>query len=439
MDNQLSRFNYSMTEDGRVILYNTISDNILVMDPDLDKLIQSHAEDVDALADIHPDLYQELKDKGFLVSVGEDEVRALIREWERDESDPENFYLIINPTLDCNLHCWYCYERHQRGSVMSEKVLETVKKLLTDKVCNTPLKNLRLSFFGGEPLLRFDNIVYPILLHADRLCKENGVRLIIDFTTNAVLLDDGKIERLKTFNDERLPLTFQVTLDGERDVHNRIRGTREGEPTYDLIVSHIKKLIRAKIFVIIRFNYTRHSIDSFADVIRDFEDLSEEERTYCRFDFHQVWQDGFSEMVEERKENVQKWFEDESLCVSSGNHLSNVRCYADSENSMVVNYTGDLFKCTARDFSKQNSEGQIDEDGNVVWNGRYRERMDLKHSNTFCFDCILFPICHGGCSQTKIDRKGANMCIYPYNKKNYKKMLELRIRYLLEGRFRSNP
>ena len=41
--------------------------------------------------------------------------------------------------------------------------------------------------------------------------------------------------------------------------------------------------------VTIRFNYNTDSLESFVDILQDFDNLSEEERHQIHFDFQQRW------------------------------------------------------------------------------------------------------------------------------------------------------
>ena len=48
------------------------------------------------------------------------------------DNDDSTFELIINPTLDCNFHCWYCYENHLKGSKMDEGIVSAITTLIRD-------------------------------------------------------------------------------------------------------------------------------------------------------------------------------------------------------------------------------------------------------------------------------------------------------------------
>lgn len=76
----------------------------------------------------------------------------------------------------------------------------------------------------------------------------------------------------------------------------------------------------------------------------------------------------------------------------------------------MVNYDGLLFKCTARDFKETRSEGRLQADGEVAWNEKYAQRMEVKYANKACLACKILPICNGGCSQNKLDAHNLDHC-----------------------------
>lgn len=87
-------------------------------------------------------------------------------------------------------------------------------------------------------------------------------------------------------------------------------------------------------------------------------------------------------------------------------------CYADNMNNVVVNYNGDLYKCTAREFDPATREGILHEDGCTEWNERYYNRMKIKYASHACRECNIMPICNGGCSQNKLERNDLENCPY---------------------------
>lgn len=109
-------------------------------------------------------------------------------------------------------------------------------------------------------------------------------------------------------------------------------------------------------------------------------------------------------------------------------------CYADKRNSVVINYNGDIFKCTARDFTKAAREGYIDEQGELVWeNDSLERRMNIKFKNKPCLSCKILPICNGGCSQHAMENLGKDYCMYDGDEAEKDKVVSAKISEIMRG------
>lgn len=82
----------------------------------------------------------------------------------------------------------------------------------------------------------------------------------------------------------------------------------------------------------------------------------------------------------------------------------------------MINYDGNVFFCTARDFKTENRAGEIRCDGTISWNEAVRERyFTSKFSKEVCHTCKIAPLCGGGCRQRAIETGSENVCIYGYS------------------------
>ena len=347
---------------------------------------------------------------------GVDEVETLLKRWQEIESSKTSYSIIVLPTLDCNCRCWYCYEQHNAGTNMSPQMVEVVKKHIALKTTSPELKRFNLSFFGGEPLMGFCSVVMPLLRFAKDVCQKRSVGFGAHFTTNASLLTDEMISELKELS---IPIGFQITLDGNRKSHDSIRCTKTGKPTFDTIVANVHKLLQNGFKVSLRINYTKANIDTNYDIIDEFKDLSDEMRKLLDVNFQQVWQDVSNNTAEgaDLVRNIQDKFEKKQLCANSKD-TNGYRCYADCENNVVINYNGDIYKCTARDFQPENREGVICADGHIEFNDVFKKRMLVKHTNTYCRRCMIFPICMGTCSQYCLENNDEEKCYHNYSAKD---------------------
>ena len=377
MKQKLSRYTLVFEERNGVLLYNTASDGIMQMDAELLRVVRKYRDCPETLETVHPDLYAALCKDGFIVGADRDEAEELIRGWEKQLNGTDTFRLTVNPTLNCNLRCWYCYESHGGNLRMKEGVLERLKKLIRKQTAKEGLGLFTLDFFGGEPLLMLDEVVLPLLEEARQACDGASVKLNVSFTTNGVLLTEEVLKRLKEYETGPGSLSFQITLDGNREYHDDTRRQGNGTGTFDTIVKNISSAAAMGFPVVARCNYTSHNIGSFADLTDLFGKLTPEQKKCIQFDFHQVWQDPYSPDTEARLQEIRTLFEQEGLSVVPENRLANSFCYADRRDSVVVNYDGKVYNCTAREFFPELSEGELNEEGEIQQQARAAHEVAL--------------------------------------------------------------
>ena len=424
-----SKYNCILQDNTGMVIYNAATDQLVALTPQLANIFNESKAAPEKIKAQHAELYDHLLQKGIFVCDDADETEAYIRKREEYERSSGEYTITINPTLACNMSCWYCYESHKNMPAMSADVKQSVLLLIDKLLADNKLKKLNLSFFGGEPLLYFDKVVVDIINHAKMQCKAFDAKLSIHFTTNAYLLTDNVLKQL-----EGLDVSFQITIDGGKQVHDSVRKTKGGEPTYARIVEHIHQTLSHGFPVGVRFNYTAKSIPSFVDVVKDFSHLQQEQKQLVNFTFQRVWQDneGDASQVEQQVEHIERAFEQAGLFVNNAKSYIVPYCYADDVNTAVVNYNGDLFKCTARDFATKSKEGTLAADGTLRWNERLRKRMSIRHGSDTCLQCRIYPICHGGCSQMKLEAPdGISSCPKGYDNDKIQEIMEGRALYLL--------
>lgn len=432
-----SKYNCILQDNTGMVIYNAATDQLVALTSQLANIFNEGKAAPEKIKAQHAELYDHLLQKGIFVCDEADETETYIRKREEYERSSGEYTITINPTLACNMSCWYCYESHKNMPAMSADVKQSVLLLIDKLLADNKLKKLNLSFFGGEPLLYFDKVVVDIINHAKMQCKAFDAKLSIHFTTNAYLLTDNVLKHL-----EGLDVSFQITIDGGKQVHDSVRKTKGGEPTYARIVEHIHQTLSRGFSVGVRFNYTAKSIPSFIDVVKDFSHLQQEQKPLVNFTFQRVWQDneGDASQVEQQVEHIERAFEQAGLFVNNAKSYIVPYCYADGVNTAVVNYNGDLFKCTARDFAPKSKEGTLAADGTLRWNERLRKRMSIRHGSDTCLLCRIYPICHGGCSQMKLEAPdGISSCPKGYDDDKIQEIMEGRALYLLTSCKRQKP
>ena len=392
------------------LLYNSFTNMYVLMKDEKTNAFLSQSLQV--LEEEYPNLFLKLKKAGCIIDDWVDEVGKLQERIRDVDNQCGHYALTINPTMNCNFKCWYCYENHIAHSRMSPEVLEYTKKHITSIISTGQLEKFHLGFFGGEPLLYYRDIVRPLIHHLLSECRVNDVLYSISFTTNGYLLNDQIIKELELYKVTSL----QITLDGDKNEHNKVRYPYKGADSYTRIVDNVKKLLRVGISVVLRINYTAENLSSVKNIAADFQFLSEKEKECIQVDLHRVWQDSDNESAiidTDLLEECYHSFEEKRIKVSTP--IMNqvwASCYADKKQQALINYNGDVYKCTARDFNYNNRLGVLNADGSITWNEeRMKQREGIRLSKKVCKECRISPICGSTCTQRILDSGDADVCI----------------------------
>lgn len=410
-----SKYNMFFDYENQKIGFNSYSREYMALDDSLYLMYDSSLKnsEFESLQSVHPTFFDFLVEKGFLVDEADDElqkVKDLVYLIDQDES---MFQLHINPTMNCNFKCWYCYETHIKDSKMDISTVENTLRFVKD-IVNTRKESLKffsLDWFGGEPLLYYRKVILPILEEVHKICTSLGIKMNSGMTTNGLLINSDVIETAKRFNLS----FFQITLDGHRDRHDVVRFVSEGRGSYDAIISNIKLLAYNGIKVLIRINCSPETLPDLEKIAADFTDLTDESREFIEFDLHKVWQDNYN-VSDDDLYNIRWYYREHGFKVTTGSHDHVMNsCYGDHKNHATINYNGEVFKCTARDFTTSNSEGNLTDSGEIIWNDKYTKRLESKFKNEPCLDCVILPICNGGCSQQALENEGVDYCVNDFD------------------------
>lgn len=155
--------------------------------------------------------------------------------------------MVFIPTYACNFACPYCYEE---GIEISNEILteEMVDKAfdLYSHCCKDVL------IFGGEPLLPFtENIVSYIL---DK-CKKNDKNVTI-ITNGYYLMDFYDL-----LNKYEIQM-FTITLDGDKEIHDKQRCLKNRAGTFDRIMKSIDYYLNNGKNIRIRMNIDNNNLVS---------------------------------------------------------------------------------------------------------------------------------------------------------------------------------
>jgi len=156
----------------------------------------------------------------------------------------------------CNHRCRYCYvgdnDALDKG-LMPWEVAKQAVDLIFRRAGQA--EQINITFFGGEPLLN-KPVLRKTIRYSQRLGTEQGKRVRYSLTTNGTLLDDEIIGYIKRYN-----FGLMVSLDGPKEVHDRMRPFADGRGSFDRATRKIKQLMRHRRSVTVRCTVSNQCLD----------------------------------------------------------------------------------------------------------------------------------------------------------------------------------
>lgn len=377
-----------------------------------------------------------MKEQGTLFS--EDIYEPLIERFSRRETVVKALCLHI--AHDCNLACRYCFaeegEYHGRRALMS---YEVGKKALDFLIRNSgSRKHLEVDFFGGEPLMNWD-VVKRLVAYGREQEKLHNKQFRFTLTTNGVLLNDEVME----FANREMS-NVVLSIDGRKEVNDRMRPFRKGAGSYDLIVPQFRKLAeqRKQTNYYVRGTFTHYNRDFSEDVKHlselGFEQISVEPVVAAPTEDYAFREEDLPELLEQydilakyilERRKSGKWlnFFHFMIDLSGGpcvyKRLSG--CGSGTEYLAVTPW-GDLYPCHQFVGNEEFLMGNVDEG---VTNLELREkfRQCNVYSKTKCRDCFAKFYCSGGCAANAYNFHGDIHDVYELGCELQRKRVECAI------------
>ena len=267
---QLSRFvvRYDSVRPGEHVLYSVLEDRYAGIDDRTLAALDRWSRGEPAADADEREAQEILLDDGFLVESRESDDEAL-RDYldKAREGEPGTLYVTLMPTLQCNLACNYCFQKeHPAFGKMSHPTEDATLEWMLRLVDERKLSILKVHYFGGEPTTRKDFCLRTAeVLHS--AMKARGGRFEWTMTTNGVLLDLPFARAMCRFGDG----SFKVTLDGDKETHDRERIYRDGRGSFDQIFANVVELANAGIRVSVGGNFFADQGDSFEKLLDRLE------------------------------------------------------------------------------------------------------------------------------------------------------------------------
>jgi uncharacterized protein len=428
---QSSMFNVRvpLADRNEVFLMNTFTDAQLIVSPDVVDLLDRLHGGVDLSPD-ERDTIEQLTQEGFVVADRDTERTSLHAFFREVREGTDTLKVTVLTTLQCNFACDYCiqgdhgdYNKH--AAKMSLEMAARVSGWVEGRMAAVAPERLVLTFFGGEPLLNMPVLYYMAeRLHAS--CQDRGVRLVINIITNGLLLTREMVERLNPLGLNGI----KITLDGDRDAHNKARPLRGGQGTFDRIIANTRAVADLT-QIAVGGNFEMETADSYPALL-DFLAAQDFAPRLSKVTFKPVIREkttqvkgmipltvvggegkplngacmtsagtGISRVcdscnvVDDKMSFLREETKKRGFKTADGVHMG--PCEIHKEHAHTIGPDGSLFACPGFAGEALQSTGHIDGRDEAYRTQALRNFEKLAAWDQ-CHDCAFIPVCAGGCT-----------------------------------------
>ncbi len=394
-----SKYNYLFQAEDKYLIYNSLTNSFAELNEETFQLLSKMKENNNIENILDLDLAKTLQSMKVLVDDDRDEINKIKYRVQKRRFYDKHMGLTINPTLQCNFACPYCFESKHSNLYMTDEVENQIIEYIRK---HSSVKSLHVTWFGGEPMLAFDRIVSL----TNKMKK-------LDLQYNAGMITNGYL-----FNKENILLlpsldirSIQITIDGTEKLHNSRRFLKSGKGTFRKIVENIELLQKLvpQIRISIRVNIDQTNKQEFISVYNFFKEKQYpnlivspgfvEDITGCNIDdciFNSEHKAKFlMEMQEEYGLDFSYFYPSDSR----------YECPVRNPNTIVIGPNGEIYKCWNDVGNEERIVGYLN--GKII-----NEKLLIRYLNGAdpfddknCQKCILLPICGGGCPYIRLKRE----------------------------------
>ncbi len=403
-----SNYNIIVKNENIYLIYNTLSTQYVAMSP------KSYANFSNELT-LNID---ELKQFGLVINNDEDEI-SKVKEKHYAFKNNRLLDLVIIPTLNCNFCCSYCYEQHI-ASKIDKTILVALKNYLENIINEYDIVNI--SWFGGEPLLQMDKLCsFNREMSQSFLAKKKA--FFASVVTNGYLMDEINFDKLYRSRVR----SIMVTIDGIESDHNQRRPLKGNLPTFNKIIQNLINIKKhdGLFSILIRMNIDQDNIKNIDHFIDEMYNLFGDDD---RFDMLLYMTCDWGQKNDILKQNSKLINTNDLIYETISKHshqfkfeqnfrsIENLNCKFFKRNSYVINYNGDILKCTINLENPDLLIGKLNSGNNIEFNEN-KNKIDKTtcFENEECWYCKMLPICNGVRCLDK-QNKNQNKCAFTIEK-----------------------
>jgi uncharacterized protein len=336
---------------------------------------------------------------------------------------PSSFHVLIKPASSlCNISCDYCFyddvskrQTNMNRKIMSEAVMDAV---INQSLEMSPSGYVTFGFQGGEPLIAPLSFYQ---LFVNRVNALNTKQAIISYTlqTNGMLIT---AKHAVFFRDNGF--LIGVSLDGEKETHDRFRKTFNGQGSYEKALTGIKILNQYEVPFNVLTVLTEYSVNIILDTYQALKTIGIshlqfipviEEIANPKLASYALSQEGyqtiqislFDAYVQDKlnRTDVHIRYFDNLLSMINGRRFEQCGLSGKCHSPLIVESQGNVYPC---DFYSDDEHLL----GNVL-NEPMRLLVKKEIMKSFIIDslkipekcqtCDVYDLCRGGCRRYRID------------------------------------
>ncbi|WP_308698508.1 radical SAM/SPASM domain-containing protein [uncultured Thomasclavelia sp.] len=421
-----SQYTFVNNVDNGMMLYNSKTGAVAFVENRNKQQIMNMLQEPDQHE--NDEFFSQLHLNGFIVDQSVNEYEEIKNKYERTFNNKNIIQIVMLPAEVCNCTCQYCFVYDYGGKIMKEtiynRVLNYIQNTIHEMNCEENKPFIKISWFGGEPLLEKERIFsFMEQLH---MKFHESCRIESSIITNGYYLTYDVFMRLINSGVNEM----QITFDGVKEDHDKVRKLRDGSGTFDVILSNLKEIMQSvpkdlEYKLLIRINFMKHTyksiyglIDQLLDIIKDNKNVL----IYCRpiYDIKTKRED-----IDELRDNILTIEDGFKIQSEFSSYIMNKQktrrqyahindylplpldrwCGEEQKYNIIIGADGKIYFCDTLIGNDDVAIGFMNEEGRIIYNESSEEwRKSVFDMDNFkkCSKCKCLPICIGSCKRERL-------------------------------------
>ncbi len=424
-----------LEDDNKFILAHGYTGALDIVDREIARLLKPGTTN-GSLSQLSAEVRNHLSARGYLTEMSAEEEREHVAHIVKSVYSyyRQSLSVLIAPNLDCSFRCRYCFQRSLQNEITRhpsnplasvitkekiDKIFEILKKKKNDS--NTRLNN-NITLYGGEALqsANLESVSYIV---------SRGRELELTFSA---ISNGYELDRFYHLLEPTGIKKLQITIDGPKEIHDRMRIERNGHSTFDKIISNINGALGRGCEINISVNFDEQNIQALPNLFQQFKDLGWLDRRDIVIHGNQIFDlktnlTAFQENYDSLKEIREFALQNKILLsnsttkiqeaflrrIGNGEPLSLKPAYCSANTGMYIFAPdGKIYTCWEAVGDSLSCVGSYDPEFRLYqenlerWHNRVANRIDA------CHECEYIMFCGGGCTINAYRKNGEFLSPY---------------------------